>query len=124
MENQTFLTIINVIVELALAATYLGAAFATFMIIKQEKVTNWINEFSPIFKVVIFIIVTQLLYSAGAYFVNNFILFPRRLITGDSLVASVRCLGGILALAGLVFGSITLLKGQKKEVQTILGEEK
>ena len=123
MNNQTFLIIIDVFAELALTATYLGAAFAAFLILKQERKINWVSEFSPILKVVVFIIITQLLYSAGAFFVNNFIFFPRRLILGDSLVASVRCLGGLLALAGLVFGSYTLLKPKKDETHIDSGEK-
>jgi len=117
MQNQTFLIIIDIFAELTYAAIYLGAAFVTFMIFRQEKVKNWLSKHSKILMIVSFIITTQLLYSAGSLFVNYFLFFPRRIILGDSLIASIRCFAGLLMLAGLVAGSILIVKSKGKEDQ-------
>jgi hypothetical protein len=114
MQNQTFLTIIDIFGELSWAATYLGAAFVTFLILRHDMVKEWIGNSPRIIVVVIFLITTQLLYSAGMVFINLFINLPRRFILGDSLVASVRCLSGLLALAGLIAGVVLLIKNKDK----------
>jgi len=125
MQNQTFLTILDILAQLALAATFLGAAFVSFLIFKQDKVKNWLEGSSKLLTVVLFVILTHLLYTAAAFFVNNFVYFPRRLIVGDSFDATVRCLSGLLSIAGLVVGSVILLRNnQKTKLPEEIEEEK
>jgi hypothetical protein len=113
MQNQTFLTIMEVVGELSMAAIYMGAALITFIVFKQEEFKEWTRNNSNLLNVVIFIVLTQLLYSAGMVFINIFVYLPRRFIVGDSLIASVRCLGGLLALVGLVTGIVIIVRSKE-----------
>ena len=114
MQNQTFLLVVDVLSELLQIAFYLAAVVVSYYVLKQQRTNEYLGKKSRLMKVVVFVIMSYLLYSSGILFVNNILYFPRGISIGNGLTAGIQCLGSLLGLGGLAFGIKSLLSGTEK----------
>jgi hypothetical protein len=112
MGNNTVITVYDIARQFLFALSFLGAAAVSFLVIREEKVKGWLEGGSKLLHIVVFLSLSYLVYSSVTYFLSNLLYFPRRLITGDILDATINCLTGLLVLAGLIVGSIMILKNK------------
>lgn len=114
MQNQTLLVVVDVLSELLQIAIYLGALIVSYYVLKQQGANESLGKNSNLVKVIVFIIMSYLLYSSGMLFVNNILYFPRGISNGNGLTAGLQCVGSLVGLGGLVFGIKLLLSAPGK----------
>jgi len=88
--------------------------------LQQEKVKNWLQDSGRLVKIVIFLILTGSLATLGFRVIDSLLAIFRGIVLSDQIVFYViQCLGGLLVLAGLIAGSVFLVrKTQIKNEET------
>jgi hypothetical protein len=115
VDNRTFLTIISITQDLAYAVTFLLAAGAAYLALRQPHVKLRLDDAGPLVTAVVFVTLATLLYQGVSPIVGHLFAFPRGLISTNpdtGFTSSVQCLRGILVLAGFVAGAWFLIKGR------------
>lgn len=108
--DDTLYTIIKILDALLTAVLYLGAAAVAFLIISQGKVKEILQGFSKLTHVAIFIITTQLLFSAVYFFVDKFLYLPTRIQAEATLYGIDECILGLIFVIALVVGSVLVVR--------------
>jgi hypothetical protein len=116
MSNNQILYVIQIVQELAEILVFLGAGAASFFVLRQEKVKTWLLDSGRLVQIVVFLILTGALASIGFRVVDAlFGIFMAIVVSDQFMFYLVQCLGGLLVLAGLIAGSIMLVRKPVKK---------
>jgi hypothetical protein len=117
MSDLTLSTILTILQNLTYTIVFLLSAGAAYLTLSQPRVRQWLKGTGVIVHVVLFLVLSTLLYQTLSPIISDLFAFPRGLIDSSrtaGFTASARCLSGVLVLIGLAFGSWRLSK-EKKE---------
>ena len=118
MSDLTLSTIITILQNLTHTIVFLLSAGAAYLTLNQPRVRQWLKDTGVIVHVVLFLVLSTLLYQAISPIISDLFAFPRGLINSSrtaGFTSSAQCLSGVLVLIGLAFGSWQLSKGKEKE---------
>jgi hypothetical protein len=111
MSNPTLSVTFGILRDLLYTAAFLACALVAYLTLQQPPAKQWLANGGALIRVVVFIILTELLVLPFNAIVGDLMAFPLGLISrSNGFSASIQCLGGVLALAGLAVGSWLLAK--------------
>jgi hypothetical protein len=117
MSDLTLSIVITILQNLTYAIVFILSAGAAYLTLNQPRVRDWLRGAGVLVQVVLFLVLSTLLYQTATPILSDLFAFPRGLMDSSrtaGFVSSARCLSGVLVLGGLVFGSWRLAKSNKQ----------
>lgn len=111
MGGSNVSTIVSILQDLLYTAVFLLCAAVAYLTLQRPLIKQWLASGGTLTRVVLFIILTELLVRPANAIVGDLLAFPIGLINrSNGFLVGARCLGGLLALAGLGIGSWLLVR--------------